>query len=167
MADEEKKEPNPLEEKLNRLKAKATELEALVAHKDKELASRDSRISKLEQVIADKESQITNLKQSLAESDEQGKRLSDSLAQAIASYKALVIEATPQVPPELITGDTIEAINESLTKAKSLVSKVRQGLEAEIISAKVPSGAPVRTLPDFSTLSSREKIQYAIGGSSS
>ena len=164
MADEEKKEPEPTEQKLSRLKVKVDELEGLVASKDKELASRDRQVSRLEQAIADKDSQINNLKQSLTESDEQQKRLSDSLAQAVASYRSLVISANPEVPEELITGDTIEAINQSLIKAKKLVSQVRQGLEAEAMQARFPSGAPVRTPPDLSALSPKEKIQYAMGG---
>ena len=160
MADKEKKEPNTMEEELNRLKAKVSRLEELVAQKNQQ-------VSRLEQAIADKDSQIANLKQSLAESDEQRKHLSDSLAQAIDSYKALVISANPEVPAELISGDTIKAIDESLVKAKDLVSKVRQGLEAEAMQARFPSGAPVRTPPDLSALSPKEKIQYAMGGFSS
>jgi chromosome segregation ATPase len=149
-----------MEEELNRLKAKVSRLEELVAQKNQQ-------VSRLEQAIADKDSQINNLKQSLAESDEQRKHLSDSLAQAIDSYKALVISANPEVPAELISGDTIKAIDESLVKAKDLVSKVRQGLEAEAMQARFPSGAPVRTPPDLSALSPKEKIQYAMGGFSS
>jgi uncharacterized protein (DUF3084 family) len=160
LADKEKKEPNTMEEELNRLKAKVSQLEELVAQKNQQ-------VSRLEQAIADKDSQIANLKQSLAESDEQRKHLSDSLAQAIDSYKALVISANPEVPAELISGDTIKAIDESLVKAKDLVSKVRQGLEAEAMQARFPSGAPVRTPPDLSALSPKEKIQYAMGGFSS
>jgi uncharacterized protein (DUF3084 family) len=160
LADKEKKEPNTMEEELNRLKAKVSRLEELVAQKNQQ-------VSRLEQAIADKDSQIANLKQSLAESDEQRKHLSDSLAQAIDSYKALVISANPEVPAELISGDTIKAIDESLVKAKDLVSKVRQGLEAEAMQARFPSGAPVRTPPDLSALSPKEKIQYAMGGFSS
>ncbi len=89
---------------------------------------------------------------------------SNSLAEAVASYKAVVVQTNPEVIEELISGDTIEAISESLEKAKTLVSRVRQGVEAEISLAKVPAGAPERTSPDLSTLSPREKIQYAIGG---
>jgi uncharacterized coiled-coil protein SlyX len=158
-----KQNPNPPEE-LKRLKDRLAELEGLVTEKDDELASRNRQISKLEQAIADRDGEIASLKQSVAESDEHIKRLSDSLSQAVASYKALTTSAHPQVPEELIAGDTIEAIDDSLGKAKNLVSKVRQGLEAEVMQARVPAGAPVRTPPDFSALSSREKIQYAIGG---
>ena len=93
--------------------------------------------------------------------------LSNALAEAVASYKTVVVQANPEVIDELINGDTIEAINESMSKAKDLVSKVRQGVEAEISSAKIPAGAPERTSPDLSALSPREKIQYAVGSFSS
>ena len=86
------------------------------------------------------------------------------MAEAVASYKTLVAQLNPEVLEELITGDTIEVINQSLEKAKTLISRVRQGLEAEITAGKVPAGAPVRTPPDLSALSPREKINYAIGG---
>ena len=166
MSSEELKQenPNPLEDELSQLKIRVAELEGLVAHKDKELTSRDSHISKLEQVMADKDGEITSLKQSLLESGDYMKQLSERLEQAVASYKAQVIEAHPQVPEELISGNTLESISDSLAKAENLVSRVRQGLEAEVTSAKVPAGAPVRTPPDLSALSPREKIQYAIGG---
>jgi len=99
----------------------------------------------------------------VAEAEEKIAATDDSLAEAVASYKAMVVQSNPEVIEELISGDTVESINESLVKAKALVSKVRQGVEAEIALARVPAGAPERTSPDLSALSPREKIQYAIG----
>ncbi len=163
MTDKEK-QATSAEEKLKRLKARATELEGLLTRKDRELADKETRISKLEQAITERDAQIDKLKQSLAEAEEQQKQMDYSLARAVTSYKAMVTDAHPQLPAELICGETIEAINESLAKAKTLVSKVRQGLEAEMMSTRMPSGAPARTAPDLSALSPREKIQYAIGG---
>jgi septal ring factor EnvC (AmiA/AmiB activator) len=164
VADEEKKEPEPGEEKLNRLKTKVSELGERLAQREKELASRDRQILKLEQAMADKEGEIASLKQSLAASQEQQKRLADSLAQAVSSYKALAISAHPRLPEELITGESIEAVTDSLARARALVSKVRQALEAEAMQARFPAGAPARSSPDLSALSPKEKIQYAIGG---
>ena len=132
------------------------ELESLVAQKDEELAKASARLIELEQAVAGKDSEMATLQQS-----------NDELAEAVASYKTVVVQANPEVIDELINGGTIEAINESLSKAKDLVSKVRQGVEAEISSAKIPAGAPERTSPDLSALSPREKIQYAVGGFSS
>ena len=90
--------------------------------------------------------------------------VTDSLAEAVASYKAAVVRANPDVMEELLSGDTIESVDESLEKARALIGKVRQGLETEISLARVPAGAPERRTPDLSSLSPREKIQYAIGG---
>ena len=143
---------------------KVAELENLMAQKDQELASRDTRISELDQVVASLDGEIATLKQAVTESNDNLNKLNESLKQVVASYKTLVIQSNPDVPEELITGDSIEAITDSLAAAKELVTKIRKGMEAEISVARVPIGAPERTAPDLSALSPREKIQYAIGG---
>jgi len=144
--------------------AGVAELDSLVAEKNEELAQANDRIVELEQVVAGRDSEIAALKQAEAEFEKRLTTISSSLAEAVASYKTVVVQANPEVIGELISGDTIESVNESLNQAKALVSKVRQGLEAEISLAKVPAGAPERTAPDLSALSPREKIRYAIGG---
>jgi len=158
---------NPPEGELGQSEAsreRIAELENLIAQKDQELASRDTRISELEQAVASLGGEIAALKQAVAESDDNLNKLNESLNQAVASYKALVIQSNPDVPEELVTGDSIEAITDSLASAKELVTKIRKGMEAEISLVRVPIGAPERTAPDLSALSPREKIQYAIGG---
>ena len=173
MADDELNQTenhNPPEDELGQSeasRARVAELESLITQKDQELAARNSRISELEQTVASLESEITTLKQAVAESNDNLDKLNESLKQTVASYKGLVIQSNPDVPEELVTGDSIEAINDSLASAKELISKVRKGIEAEISLARVPAGAPERTAPDLSALSPREKIQYAIGGFSS
>ncbi len=143
---------------------RVTELEGLITQKDKELAKANARITELKQTVVNLNNEVATLKQSLAESEEKLTTLNHSLAEAVASYKALVTQSNPEVLEELITGDTIEAINESLEKAKTLISRVKQGLDAEIAAGKVPAGAPIRTPLDLSALSPQEKISYAIGG---
>lgn len=128
------------------------------------LSSKEARISELEQTVASRDSELVALKQALAESDEKLNALSKSLNQAVSSYKALVIQANPDILEELISGDSIQKIDESVKEAKTVISKVRKGIETEASRARVPAGAPERTLPDLSALSAREKIKYAIGG---
>ena len=152
------------EDELEQARARIVELEGLLAQRDKELGSAESRISELEQVVVDRDSQIVALKQSVSELEQKLGELNDALTQAVSSYRALVVKSNPGVPEELITGDTIEAIDDSLANAQILIDKVRQELEAEIAAAKVPAGAPQRAPVDLSALSPREKIQYAIGG---
>jgi uncharacterized coiled-coil protein SlyX len=128
--------------------SRISELESLVAQKDQALASANARITELEQALAESEEALTVT--------------NDSLAQAIASYQTMVTKANPEVPEELVSGDSIEAVNRSLEEAKGLISHVKQGLEAEIQATRVPAGAPQRTPPDLSALSPREKIQYGV-----
>lgn len=160
---EKQKDPIPPEDELSELTARLAALEATIAGQEKELEARQKRNSELEQTLAERESDIEGLKQSMVESSQREKQLTESLGKAAAVYRTLVLNANPQVPEELVSGDSIEAIDESLARANNLVSKVKQGLEAEAISARVPAGAPPRTPPDFSGLTPREKIQYAIG----
>ena len=142
-------EQNPAEV-LEETRARVVELEGLVAQKDNELGSANARITELEQAIAESDKKLVDT--------------SSALSQVVSSYKALVVKSNPGVPEELITGDTIEAIDESLANAQTLIDTVRKELEAEIAAAKVPAGAPQRAPVDLSALSPREKIQYAIGG---
>jgi uncharacterized protein (DUF3084 family) len=133
----------------------------------REVKSRDAAIIRLEQTLAAKDSEIAALKQALGEAERKLAELGQALAQAVASYKALVIQANPGVLAELITGDTVEEVNESLKNAQTLIERVRQEMETEASKTRIPAGAPQRAPLDLSALSPREKIQYAIGGHSS
>ena len=161
MTDEEIRE---LKVELESTKA---ELEGLRAEKENlasELETRGAAITELEQVIADRNREVAALKQAVAKSDEVLTDVRDSLAQAVSSYRALVVQANPDVLDELISGDSVETINQSVEHAQRYIFKVKQGLEAEAARTRVPVGAPQRTTPDLSALSPREKIRYAIGG---
>ncbi len=152
---------------IDELEAVRAELERLKPEKEvltRELESKNATIAELEQALASKDGEIAILKQAIAESDQKLADLTAALAQAVASYKALVMETNPEVPDELITGENIDAINESLENARALIDRVKQGIEAEVSRTKVPAGAPQRAPLDLSVLSPREKIQYAIGG---
>lgn len=160
MADKEQELTDELEATRDELERLKREKEDLI----RELESKDARITEFEQVLASKDSEIAILKQAIADSDQKLAEINDTLAQAVAAYKSLVLEANPGIPAELITGDTIEAINESLENARALIDRVKQEIEVEASRTKVPAGAPQRAALDLSVLSPREKIQYAIGG---
>ena len=160
--NEQNQNPPPGEE-LESTTDRVAELEGLIARQDEELAAKTSRITELEQAAADRDNQIATLNQSLAKSEQRLIDLGNSLAQAVSNYQALVIKSNPAVPQELITGDTIEAIDKSVEDAQTLVNRVKEGLEAEVAGARVPVGAPQRTPVDLSALSPGEKIRYAIG----
>jgi len=126
------------------------------------ISEMEDRLARQDEALAKAGTRITELAQALAQSEAALKAGNDSLAEAVASYQAMVIEANPEIPGELISGDSVETVNLSLEEAKSLISRVKQGLEAEVQASRVPAGAPQRTPPDLSTLSPREKIQYGV-----
>ena len=133
-----------------------------LAELENRLVQAKARLAELEQTVASRDNEVAGLKQSKAEVEARVQDLSRSLTEAVASYRAVVVQANPEIE-ELVSGETIEAINQSVSQAKALVSKVRQGLEAEISLTRIPAGAPERTAPDLS-LSPREKIQAALAG---
>ena len=140
-------------------KTLAGELETILAS----ASLPEAKVTALEQVIATRDSDIVTLKQTASESDVIASEAKQSLANAVSAYKKAAAQANPAIPAEIITGDTIEAVDQSLESAKALVDQVRQSLAAETAAGKVPAGAPARTPPDLSALSPREKIQYAVG----
>lgn len=160
MADNEQ----ALTDELTAVRDRVAELEQEREILTRELESGALRITGLEQAVADRDGELVILKETVVTSDRKLTEANGSLAQAVESYREQVAVANPDVPAELIAGDTIGAVNESLENARTLVDKVKQGIEAEASRVKVPAGAPQRAPLDLSGLSPREKIQYAIGG---
>ncbi len=150
------------ETKVGELTGQLGERDTKLGEVQGELETKAAAITELEQTVAGKDTLITELATSATGLEAEVKTLTDSLSEAVSAYKSAAAAANPTVPGELITGDTIEAINLSLESAKGLVAQVRQSVEADIASGKVPAGAPARTAPDVEALSPREKIQYAI-----
>jgi chromosome segregation ATPase len=140
------------------------DLKALLSQRDEELERANARVAELEEAVSDRDSNIAMLEQSNTELEGKLTVASDSLTEAVTSYRNMIVRANPDIVEELISGDTIESLNESLEKARSLIGRVKQGLESEIAMSRVPPGAAERRPPDLSALSPREKIQYAIGG---
>ena len=70
--------------------------------------------------------------------------------------------AHPELPPDLIRGETVEELAASVQSASTLVEKVRAALQSEKNVARVPAGAPVDSGPDLDDLTPREKIAAGV-----
>jgi len=88
--------------------------------------------------------------------------LKEQLAGAAAKYRALILATAPEVPEELVRGETPGEVEASFTAAREMVEKVRRQLEAKAQAQRVPAGAPARTPPDLGAFSPQEKIAYAL-----
>jgi chromosome segregation ATPase len=143
---------------------KVGELTSQLGERDAKLGEINGTIAELRQSITSKDTEIGEATTSTTELTAKLEKATNGLTSAIQSYKEMMLKANPTIPEELIKGDTIEAVDQSLESAKTLVAQVRTTIEAELAAGKVPAGAPARTPPDLSSLSPREKIKYAIGG---
>jgi arginine deiminase len=144
-----------------------SELDALKLESESlksELKARDSVIAGLEKVLAEKDGEIDATKQLLDTAITDSVSNSEKLRQAVAAYQEMVAQANPGLVAEMVKGDTIEEIDESVKAAQALVEKVKQEVAVENARVRVPAGAPQRTPLDLSGLSSREKIRYAMEG---
>ena len=108
------------------------------------------------------QARITQLEQGISSRDSDLAAIKESLSGAVAKYRAAVLASAPEIPGELVKGESIAEIDASLEQARGIVSKVRQQLESEAEANKVPAGAPERTQQDLSALSPAEKIAYAL-----
>jgi len=119
--DERNQDQSPEGEGREDLQARIAELEGLVAGRGEELKARDARlgeakarVTELEQLVAERDSELADLRQTLSETEGELSEGRNSLAQAVAGYRALAVQANPGILDELVTGDSIEAISQSL-----------------------------------------------------
>ena len=120
----------------------------------------------LEGRIAELEGELAQLQQSMAirEEEVEGEvaALKEKLSSAADKYRALILAGAPEVPEELVKGETPDEVEASFAAAFETVEKVRRQLEAKAQAERVPAGAPARTPPDLGALSPSEKIAYAL-----
>jgi len=79
---------------------------------------------------------------------------------AVARYREAALAAEPELPPDLVTGETIEEVDGSLAVARRTVAQIRQRLstEAESPARGFPAGAPARLGASTEGMSAAEKI---------
>jgi ABC-type transporter Mla subunit MlaD len=164
LADETKTENNtPTAEDYAALK---TELEAerkktatQVAEATKGL---QAKVTSLEAEVATRTKDIEALKGQLVEASTNFEGAKAAYAYAVEDFKKLAASSNPLIPQEAIYGASIEEIKASLNRANKLVANVQESLSRQAAAASVPAGAPQRTGPDASTMSTKEKINLGL-----
>ena len=101
--------------------------------------------------------QSKNQQELISEQGQLLARLQSDFGVAVSKYREHLLAQHPEIPAELVEGNSIEEVNDSLLKAQKVVETVRQHLEEDI-----PAGAPARSGPDVESLSPRQKIEYGI-----
>jgi len=158
-----------MEQELQAAKADLETSRMEVESLNSQLSERDSKMGELQAAITEKgaliESQVSELsvlKQSSLDSEGRQAELSNSLVEATEKYRSALVSANPSVPASLITGESIAEIDASLQTAQGLVETVKETLAAAAAETLVPAGAPERTAPDLSSMTTKDKINYGL-----
>ena len=143
----------------------ADELAAATAQLNAERKAKDEALAKVAQLTETMEKKdfvIADLEVKRGETEGmQGER--DS---AIAKYREIAQLFNPTIPEGIIAGDTVEAIDASIDRGKSVVESVRKAIDSQAekdnAETKVPAGAPARSGISTESMSPREKIAAGI-----
>ena len=85
-------------------------------------------------------------------------KLTGSLAGAVAAYRTSITAHHTDVPAELITGDSIADVDESVKRARALVEQVRASLKTA-----PPPVVAVRRGGSVEAMTTEEKIRRGLG----
>ncbi len=135
------------------------EVEETRAESEGEETDPERRIGELETTLAQLQQQMAEREQ---EAQGEVTALKQQLSSTAAKYRALILATAPEVPEEMVRGETLEEVETSFAAAREMVEKVKRQLEAQAEAERVPTGAPARTPPDLGALPPQEKIAYAL-----
>ena len=127
-----------------------------------ESAGQDDETAEAAATPDETQAELDKLRSALEHRDLEIELLQSRLASATARYREALLVAAPDIPEELVVGESPEEVDASLAGARQMVERVRGRIESQIAGERVPSGAPVRGAQEFSGMSSREKIAYAL-----
>jgi chromosome segregation ATPase len=132
-------------------------------------ADREARAKHLEAQLAESRADLARTReeaqardQALASANERSEALEGRVRGAAERYRALALQQSPELPEELVAGESVEELEDALQRARETVAKVRGHIESQAQAGRVPIGAPVRSGPDFSALDAGEKIRQGL-----
>lgn len=126
------------------------------------LTERDERIDELTVLLERSRDAMVTKQEEYDHAWAEMAALKQTKDEAVDACRDALRMAHPELPGDLIEGETVEELAASVQGARSLVEKVRTALSAEKTAARVPAGAPVSNGPDLAGLSPRDKISAGI-----
>ncbi len=144
------------------LEAKLADAEARAAHYHEERDNLAAALREAQGRIGQLEEEVATLRRELEAVREEARGLRDKLREAVARYREARLAAAPHVPGEMVTGETLEEVEERFRQAERIVSELRRQWDEEAQALRLPLGSPPRRPPDLSGLSPLEKIRRGL-----
>lgn len=134
------------------------ELEALATAESEAAAEAAARAEAESERRVTDEARLSELRSEL-ELERAGRRV------AVERYRAAALAAEPTLPPELVSGESVEELEASLDAARRAVAQIRERLAAEDVESArgFPVGSPARRGPGTADMTASEKIAYGLG----
>jgi len=149
-------------DELEAIKAQLAEEQQAKAALEEAAAAKDSRIAELEGALSEATQAIEQGTAAVQAATTEIASAREAKDQAVAKYLTMAKALNPTIPEGIISGETIEEIDQSIDKGKAIVEAVKKAMETEAAATRVPAGAPTRGAIPTEGMSPKEKIAYAI-----
>ncbi|TMC67957.1 MAG: hypothetical protein E6J13_15575 [Chloroflexi bacterium] len=130
------------------------------------LADAQARIEALEAAAADAEARAATALEELTDAREarsEGEETRTRLAEAAVKYREARLASALEIPQELVpAAESLAEIDEAFEAARRVAAQLRERIEDERQSARVPVGSRSRRPAGLSTLSASEKIRLGL-----
>ena len=147
---------------VDRLQTMAADREARAVHLEGVSAAQAEALAQAKAEVASRDEQLAAMGDELAAARSEAEGLRASLRSAAERYRQAVLASQSEVPPDLVSGETVEEVDRQLEAALRTVAQLKSHLESQAQAQRVPTGAPVRRAPDLAALSPTEKISYGL-----
>ena len=137
------------------LRQRAGDSEARAEAAVAEGARLQAELAAANDAVASFEADAASLRSMLEEADARNR-------DAAARYRELAVRVETALPPDLIAGETIDAIDASIARAREIAANVRSHIESQAQASRVPAGAPHRAAPDLSAMTPEQKIRFGL-----
>ena len=120
-----------------------------------------SALEQLRAQLQEREAAIQALQQTVEARTAERERIHQALL--AAHRRALLAEHRGAVVEDLVQGDSVEALEASIARARGAHARIADQLRAQAAAA-IPAGNPPRAQPSFEGLSPQAKIAAALRG---
>ena len=145
-------------DELNELKETLVSVRTEADRLAEELADRAARS---EEVAAEMESLRAGLETARAEAAQARASAVEEAQRLTERYRGALLQMLPEIPPDLIRGESVEELDRAAAAAREMMERAREQAQTESAS-RIPTGSPLRAVPDLHSLSPAEKIRAGI-----
>jgi len=151
-----------LEEQLTAAQNDIEQLQTQLAEAEARDGTRAAEVSELRRQVAVQEESLAAQTVELEDLRAAVTEAQAATREAVQRVRQSILDREPDLPQELVIGETVADLDAAVSQARQTVAQVRQHLEQQAQSLRVPAGAPVRGVPDVSAMTASEKIRAGL-----